>query len=242
MNTLTKSKIEDCLHYKHFYSGIQFENVPIKERLELESAAKLIHLQKKEVLYQEGDVPKGLYVLQRGKLKFSQLDFDGSVQIHCIYGEGDMFGHRTILSNGTFGASAVALEECALLFIEKDYFLDVLKSSTRLSNLLLESMSHELTVLSNRVNIFAQKTIKERLAFFLITLNEKYKTPDQINGEAEIKVNRSDLASYTGTSLENLVRTLREFRDKNLIRTTGKSIYITDIDALFSLTGMQVSV
>ena len=90
--------------------------------------------------------------------------------------------------------------------------------------------------------IFAQKTIKERLAFFLITLNEKYKTPDQINGEAEIKVNRSDLASYTGTSLENLVRTLREFRDKNLIRTTGKSIYITDIDALFSLTGMQVSV
>lgn len=241
MNTLTKSKIEDGLHYKHFYSGLQFENLPIKERLELESAAKLIHLQKKEVLYQEGELPKGLYVLQRGKLKFSQLNFDGSVQIQSIYGEGDMFGHRTILSNGKFGASAIALEECALLFIEKDYFLDILKSSTRLSNLLLESMSHELTVLSNRVNIFAQKTIKERLAFFLITLNEKYKTPDQITDEAEIKVNRSDLASYTGTSLENLVRTLREFRDKNLIRTTGKSIYITDFDALFSLTGMQVN-
>lgn len=79
------------------------------------------------------------------------------------------------------------------------------------------------------------------MAFFLITLNEKYKTPDQITDEAEIKVNRSDLASYIGTSLENLVRTLREFRDKNLIRTTGKSIYITDFDALFSLTGMQVN-
>lgn len=166
MNTLTKTKIEGGLHYKHFYSGIQFENLPIKERLELESAAKLIHLQRKEVLYQEGDVPKGLYVLQRGKLKFSQLNFDGSVQIQSIYGEGDMFGHRTILSNGKFGASAIALEECALLFIEKDYFLDILKSSTRLGNLLLESMSHELTVLSNRVNIFAQKPLKNVWLFF----------------------------------------------------------------------------
>lgn len=239
MNTLTKNKLEDTLHHNHFYSGIQFENLPTAERIELESQSKTIKLNKKEVLYHEGEAPKGVYIQQSGKIKFSQLNFDGSVQIHAICAAGDVFGYRTILGSNKYGSTAMALEECELLFIEKDHFLEVLKNSTRLSNLLLHSISHELTVLSNRINIFAQKSIKERLAFFLLTLNEKYKLPGQISDEAEIKVNRSDLASYTGTSLENLVRTLKDFKTKNLIRTNGKSIFINDFDALYSLTGMQ---
>ena len=238
MTTLVKNKIADNLNHFHFYSGIRFDAIPEKERMELESEAKTIRLSKKSVLYTEGELPKGIYVLLSGKIKISQLNVDGTVQIFFLYSAGDIFGHRPLLCNGKHPVTAVALEDCQVLHIEKDHFLSVLGNSPRLSTLFLESVSHEFTVLVNRINIFAQRSIKERLAYFLLMLNDKYKLPGQISEEAEIKVNRSDLASYTGTSLENLVRTLKDFKNKNFIRTDGKSIYINDFESLYSLTGV----
>lgn len=239
MTTLIKNKIADNLNYFHFYSGMRLDTIPETERTELESQAKTMHVNRKSILYTEGEVPKGVYVLLSGKVKVSQLNVDGTVQIFFIYSSGDLFGHRPILCNGKHPVTAVALEDCKILFIEKDHFTHVLANSARLSSLFLQSVSHEFTVLVNRINIFAQKSIKERLAYFLLVLNDKYKLPGQISDEAEIKVNRSDLASYTGTSLENLVRTLKDFKTKNFIRTDGKSIYINDFESLYSLTGVS---
>jgi CRP-like cAMP-binding protein len=239
MTTLIKNKIADNLNYFHFYSGMRMDTIPETERNELEAQARTMHVTRKSVLYTEGEAPKGVYVLLSGKVKVSQLNLDGTVQIFFIYSSGDLFGHRPILCNGKHPVTAVALEDCKILYIEKDHFMNVLGNSARLSSLFLQSVSHEFTVLVNRINIFAQKSIKERLAYFLLVLNDKYKLPGQISDEAEIKVNRSDLASYTGTSLENLVRTLKEFKNKNFIRTDGKSIYINDFESLYSLTGVS---
>jgi CRP-like cAMP-binding protein len=99
-------------------------------------------------------------------------------------------------------------------------------------------MSHEFTILVNRINIFAQRGIKERLALFLLILNETYKHPGQFAEEAEITLNRNDLAGYTGTSVENLVRTLKVFKENGYIKTSGKSIFIEDFEALYALTGI----
>ncbi|WP_317899908.1 Crp/Fnr family transcriptional regulator [Aurantibacillus circumpalustris] len=236
MTPIIKSKIEDNLNYFHFYSGMSVDNIPVQEKSELLNNAALIRLKKKSILYAEGEIPKGVYVIKSGKVKVSQLNVNGAVQIFFIYSSGDLFGHRPILCDGKHPVTAVALEDSELLFIEKDHFQNVLRNSNQLSTIFLQSVSHEFTVLVNRINIFAQRSIKERLAYFLLVLNDKYKLPEQSNEQAEIKVNRSDLASCTGTSLENLVRTLRDFKDQNFIRTDGKSIYITDFEALYSLT------
>lgn len=239
MTTLIKNKIEDNLNYFHFYSGMRLDTIPEEERLQLEAEAKTMHVMRKSILYCEGEIPKGVYVVLSGKVKVSQLNVDGTVQIYFIYSSGDLFGHRPILCNGKHPVTAVALEDSKILFIDKDHFMNVLNNSSRLSFLFLQSVSHEFMVLVNRINIFAQKSIKERLAYFLLVLNDKYKLPEQINEEVEIRVNRSDLASYIGTSLENLVRTLKEFKNKNFIRTAGKSIYINDFESLYALTGVS---
>jgi CRP-like cAMP-binding protein len=238
MNAILKSKIEDNLNHLHFYTGLNFNALPEQEKSFLEAQAKTIRFPKKSVLYSEGEAPKGVYILLSGKVKFSQLNLDGNVQILFIYSSGDMFGYRPILSDDNHFVSAIALEECEMLYIERDNFLNIVSTSDRLSNLILKSICHEYTVLANRINIFAQKTIKERLAYFLLILNDKYKVPNQTTDGAEIKVNRSDLASYIGTSLENIVRTVKEFKNKDYIRTDGKSIYINDFEALYSLTGV----
>jgi CRP/FNR family transcriptional regulator len=233
-----REKIKEGLKDFHFHSGISLDSLTKKTRAELESASKKITLTKKQLLYKKNDLPKGIYILLKGKIKIYQLNYDGSVQILFIYKQGEFFGHRPLISLNKQPVTAAALEDCELLCIHKDTFLKTLNTSVELSNQLLKSVNHEFTVLVNRFTVFAQRGIKERLALSLLLLNEKYKLPDQLTDEAEIRITRTDLANYAGTSLENLVRTLKVFEQKHYIRIVGKSIFIENFEALYVLTGI----
>lgn len=233
-----ENKISEALKDFHFYSGIRAELLTDKTRKALEKDAKIMSFKKKQVLYKQNDSPKGIYILLQGKIKIYQLNYDGRVQILFIYTVGEVFGYRPLLSQTKHPVSASAIEDCKVIFISKEQFLKTLNNSVDLSNQLLKSVNYEFTLLVNRLSVFAQKGIKERLALSLLLLNEKFKLPNQITDEAEIKLNRTDLANYAGTSLENLVRTLKQFEEKRYIRTIGKSIFIENFDALFLLTGI----
>jgi len=234
MNTITKNKIENNLA-SFLNQSLRLELLPIKERIEFEEQSRIINLNKKTMLFSEGETPKGMYILLSGKIKISQLNADGSEQILFILSEGELFGYRNILNNQKHVVTATTLEACEVMLIEKDNFLRILKSSPNLSTLLLENVGNEFTALVNRINVFAQKNIKERLALFLLMLNQIYRTPHQVEEASEIRVNRSDLASFSGTSIENLVRTIKIFKENNYIQTTGKSIFISDFDALYAI-------
>ncbi len=236
---ISKERINSALDRFHFYSRINFETLEESERKELFSASRTIALGKKDVLFRQGSYPNGIYILQKGMLKVYQLNYDGSIQILFLYSPGEVFGHRPILSSEYHPVTVAALEDCELLFIDRKIFLDTLQKSLSLSNQLLVSLSHEFTVFTNRLNVFAQRGIKERLALALLILNEKFKSDKDINGVSEIILSRSDLANFVGTSLENLVRTINYFKEKKLIITKGKSLFINNLENLFILSGID---
>lgn len=223
----------------HFNSGIGWDLLSEKEQKDLVKNSSSVTLKKKKVLFRQGSNPRGVFIVKSGKLKVYQLNFDGSIQILFIYTTDEVFGYRPILSNEAQPVSIAAMEDCELLFIDKKYFLQFLNNSVQLSNQLLVSLCHEFTVLTNRINVFAQRGIKERLALALLILNEKYRTVDSVNNKSEIKMTRTDLANYVGTSLENLVRTILFFKERQLISTKGKSIFIENFENLFILSGIE---
>ncbi len=235
----TENKIEQGLRGFHFKSVIDLAKLSMEERGFIQGKSLQLKLKKKAVLYWAHDKPKGVYFLKKGKIKIEQISYDGSVQVLFIYCAGEAFGFRPIIGQELQPVNAVALEDCELDFLPAVDFLALLKSSVKLSNLLLVGLSHEFTVLINRINLFAQRGIKERLAFALLVLNEKYKYSNSLVPEADIKINRTDLANYVGTSLETLVRTLKYFNERKLVRTKGKSIFIINFEALFILSGIQ---
>jgi len=204
----------------------------------LKNKSKRIKLKRKESLFKQGDFPHGIYFLKSGKLKVYQLNYDGTIQILFIYGANEVFGYRPILSNEYQPVSISAIEDCELLFVKRNAFLMKVQKSAFLSNQLLVSLCHEFTVLTNRINVFAQRGTKERLALALLILNEIYKLDNDSNGVSEINLTRTDLANFVGTSLENLGRTLNYFKEKKLIRTKGKCIFITHFENIYILSAI----
>src|SRR6185295_1239618 len=221
---------------KYHFGSTSVLNLLPKEDLSLfQKQLKLKKFKKGHELFQEGNSPKGIYILKRGKVKIYQETQSGTEQIVYIYTPGEMFGYRPLLCHEHHPASAKTLEECSIYFLDAKDFLDVLEKSAALSNILLQNLSHEFTVLINRIAAFGQKSVKERTALSLLILREKYKKP---NGEAygEIYLSRADLAAFVGTTIETIARMITKFKKERIIKIQGRKIIINDVKALYQLT------
>lgn len=196
---------------------------------------RLRRIKKGRELFREGGYPRAAYVLKRGKVKLYQQGTNGAENIIYIYTSGEMFGYRPLLCNEKHPATAVAIEETTVYVLHAKHFVRTLEKSAALSRYLLENLSHEFTVLLNRIGAFAQKSARERVALSLLILRERYRK-EGAKGETEIGLSRTDLAAFVGTTVETVARIITKLKSQHIIRTNGRKIVIVDAVALASLT------
>ena len=194
---------------------------------------------KGEVIFREGTFATGIYYLINGKAKKYRIDREGKEQIIYVANTGEMIGYHAILSEDRYPDSAAVLEESLIAFIPKEDFLYVLEESETLSRRLLKTLSHEFAVLINGLTLFAQRSVRERLALQLVVLREKYKINYETGMPVEINMSRDDLASLVGTVRENVVRILTEFKQEGILKTKGRRIIVLDVNKLVEIANYK---
>jgi CRP/FNR family transcriptional regulator, polysaccharide utilization system transcription regulator len=187
---------------------------------------------KGEVIFREGTVPAGIFIVKKGKVKKYKTDRGGKEQIIYVANEGELIGYHAVLSGERYPDSAAALETTLLSFIPSEDFMEVLNRSPNFTHRLLKALSHEFTVLTNSISVFAQRTATERLAIALIVLREKFKDVNAGNKDTDLNISRADLANMAGIAQENVIRLLKEFKDEGILSTEGRKIRILDIQSL----------
>ena len=208
--------------------------------LELLMASKTDQVYKKgEIIFREGVYPAGIFYIMEGKVKKYKLDNDRKEQIIYVANTGELIGYHAILSEDRYPDSAAVLEESRIAFIPRKDFIDTLQRSQALTNRLLKTLSHEFAVLANSLTLFAQKSVRERLALQLIVLREKYKTNFQTGMPVEINMGRDDLASLVGTARENVVRVLTEFKESGIVETKGRKIIVQNVNKLIEIANYK---
>ncbi len=218
-----------------FKSGSVLAGLPVDD-LELLMANKSEQVYKKgEIVFREGAYPPGIFYVIDGKVKKYKLDKDAKEQIIYVANAGELLGYHAILSEERYPDCAAALEESRIAFIPKEDFLETLDRSKVLGRRLLKTLSHEFAVLANSLSMFAQKSVRERLALQLIVLREKYKVNFQAGMPVEINMGRDDLASLVGTARENVVRVLSEFKEDKILETKGRKVIVHDVAKLIKI-------
>jgi len=210
------------------------ESMPLHEAQLFKAQLKLKRVKKGKELFMEGAYPRDVYIVKRGRVKLYKHNSDGSETIIYIYSAGEMFGYRPLLCEEKHPASAMTMEDCGIYVVSSKQFLGFLKAGNSLSTILLRNLSHEFTVLVNRIGAFDQKTVKERLALSLLILREKYRKSGE-RSQVEISLSRADLAAYVGTSGETLARILTRFRQDGMIKMVARKIVIVNDRALMSI-------
>ncbi|WP_172827446.1 Crp/Fnr family transcriptional regulator [Formosa sp. Hel1_31_208] len=188
------------------------------------------HYKAGESVFSEGQKPKGVYRVRKGKVKkFTHTNF-GTQHIFYVCKENEYLGYHAILSQELYPDSAVALLDSEIDFIPEHDFLKAVNSSHLLTQRLLKNLSHEFRVFINATKMLAKHTVRERAALNLLILESKFENGN--NNQTEIIINRDDLASMVGTAKESVVRMLKDFKEEQLITTKRSSIFIQDYKGL----------
>lgn len=219
----------------HFKTDSILDGLPAKEFRLLKQGMQRSEIKKGKVLFREGSNSKGAYILRKGKVKIYQTNKDGKEQIAYIYRKGEVMGYRPLICEESHPVSATALEDCVISFIPKKCFLQALDESPVLSRRLLVNLTHEFTVWINKLTVFAQQPVRERVALSLLIINEKYRKEGKEHLPVVINLSREDIANYAGTTIETLVRMLYHFKKDNIISTKGRKIIILKPDELVSI-------
>lgn len=220
-----------------FSSDSFFKELSEEELAVLNTHIKTRLYKKKQVIFFEGSPSVGVYFIKEGLVKKYKTGNDGKEHVFYLSKAGDLIGYHAILSDEYYFDSAAAIKDSVISFIPKDVFLEMLKKSPVLSNLLIKTISHEFGVMINNWTIRSNMSVRERLALNLLILKDKFKeTGLSKEKRTEIVIPREDLASLVGTATENLVRLLHEFKESKLIETKGKAIVILNIKELVKIS------
>lgn len=210
------------------------------EDLELLKQEALEHTYKKgDTVFREGAVPTGIYYIRSGKVKKFKIDKEGREQIIYVANTGELIGYHAVLADDRYADSAATLEESLISFIPRQHFLQAVERSPILSKRLLKTLSHEFTVFANSLALFAQRSVRERLALQLVVLREKYKKDFHEGMAVEIILSREDLASIVGTARENVVRILSDFKEEGILQTRGRKIIVLDVKKLVAIANSR---
>jgi CRP-like cAMP-binding protein len=222
-----------------FKSESVLKDLP-REDFALLTANKTEQLYSKgEIIFREAGYPYGIFYIIDGKVKKYKVDKEGREQIIYVANKGELIGYHAILSEDRYPDSASTLEKSRIAFIPKEDFLNTIQQSPVLNRRLLKTLSHEFAVLANSISLFAQKSVRERLALQLIVLREKYKENFQPGMPVEINISRDDLANIVGTVRESAVRILAEFKEAGIVTTNGRKIIVNDVTQLIKIANYK---
>lgn len=202
------------------------------EELELLNISKRCQVfEKGEIIFHEAGAPKGIFCIQKGKVKVSQLGLDGKDQILHLATDGDVMGYRATLSGDLYSCSATALEQSNVCFIPKEVFTSLVANNSKLALEIIHLFSQELKKIETNLTKITQRPVKERIAQSLLLLKNKYGVePD--DSTINITITREEIANMAGTTRETATRALYHLQDNKTIELLGKKIKILNFKVL----------
>jgi CRP/FNR family cyclic AMP-dependent transcriptional regulator len=186
---------------------------------------------KKQMLYTEGQRPKNVYYIKRGKIKTYKTNEEGKELITNIYCPGDFFGYTYILEEINYKENAQALEDAELMIIPKDDFIKLISADSQIAKHFIKMITHNMLDKEESLLNLAYSSLRKKVAHQLLQVFDKIKNE---NSKA-INLSRENLAQAAGIATESLIRTLSDFKSEKLIDINGSTITILNESKLRNL-------
>lgn len=171
-----------------------------------------------------GDVPKGIYILLKGSVRGEMLDFSGkamtieNIQSPNLLAPAFLFG-----KNARLPVDIIANENCELLFLSKNHFVELMQSDGRILSNFLDLISGRTQFLAEKINFLSFKNIREKYLHFILGLQKQH-------GLKRIMMTQTQaqLSELFGVSRPALAKVIAELNEEGIIRTKGKEVEIID--------------
>jgi CRP/FNR family transcriptional regulator len=170
------------------------------------------------VLFVEGQAPRGIFVLCKGRVKLSICASDGKTLILKIAEPGEVLGLSAAVSGKAYELTAETIDPCQVNFVKRDDFLRFLKEHSDACFKVAEQLSEKYNVACHEVrSLGLSHSAAEKLAKLLIEWTHE------------------EIAQMIGTSRETVTRLFADLKKRQILQTKGSTLVIRNKAALRSL-------
>jgi len=183
-----------------------------------------------EAIIIEGDPCQAAYFIAEGQVRVYRLSPGGREQVLARLGPGQTFNTvPPFQPQGVNHANVQAATETTLYAIVSDDFRRLVGECPELALAILQDFAARLDHLTNLVEDLSLRTVRGRLARFLLEYAEA--------GQVARRWTQDEIAAHLGTVRDMVGRTLRAFADAGLVRMDRQRIVLLDREGLEAEAG-----
>ncbi|MFA5692635.1 MAG: Crp/Fnr family transcriptional regulator [Acholeplasmataceae bacterium] len=208
--------------------------VPIFKSLSKEEMNEVLKIashkkhQKGDLIFNEGDMIRQLFVVSEGTVKISKYSYEGKEQVLHLLNHGDFFGELSLFKDQETTSSAEVIKDSVICTLDSLKLRNLIEHNPEISFKILLELSKRLENTETKLKYYALSNSSEKLAKLLLDLEK--------NNIVIFPVNKSILASNIGITSETFSRTLKKFINNKYIETiSNQKIIIKNKEALIEL-------
>jgi len=185
---------------------------------------------KNELIIRQGDVCDALYMLMVGSVKTEMITDSGNILgIEIIKAPRPLAPAFLFSDNNHFPVDVTSLEEVEIMKIPKAEIMRLMTTNPDFMSSFMTHNANRTQFLTNRLQLLSIKTIKGKLAHFLLENSPAEGKPFEINR------NQTELADFFGVARPSLARSLSEMVQEDIISINKKEYTILNYKALREL-------
>ena len=177
---------------------------------------------KDEWIISQGEEYVALYILIEGEIKPVMVDEKGDfMHIENIKAPLPLATGFIFAGNNKSPISAIAKRDCKLICIPKDNVFALMKKHDAFMYAILSSISNKIQFLSEKVRLTSLRTIRAKLAYYILKESE---------GEDifHLKSSKQEISNLFGVSRQALTSVMNQLHDEELIFMESRKIKILD--------------
>jgi CRP-like cAMP-binding protein len=198
---------------------------------ELSKASLPLNVKKSEVLYHQGDEPRGIFIVTKGIVGLKHVTPSGREHLLRFFKCHHFFGHRSLLLQEPYHATAIALEPTEILFLPKHEATQLLERDPHLYKALAQVLAEELKRCELQRVLILENQILARTAQSIIYLKELYPNHNWT---------RQEIANFVASTPTTIIKALAELENRGLIAQVGRRIDIKDREGLLAIEESEV--
>ena len=201
-----------------------WKNIPENKREEFLKRFhySIKHYRKGGFIAYQGDIVDALSILLEGSVKTEMILESGTVMnIETIQAPSPLAPAFLFAENNRFPVDVIALEDCEVMIIPKESVMKQLAANETFLQSYLAFNSNKTNFLSERIKLLSIKTIKGKLAQYILERTQ--------NMTFTLDRNQKQLAEYFGVTRPALARSLSEMINEGIIEINKKEGKILDV-------------
>ena len=223
--------IESCLTCKIRSEHI-FCDLPLAALQAFESIKYATAYPKGAVLFVEGQTPRGIFVLCKGRVKLSICSTDGKTLILKIAEPGEVLGLSATISGRPYELTAETLDPCQVNFVKREDFVRFLKDHSDACLRVAEQLSDKYNSACREIRALGlSHSASEKLAKLLLEWSAR-NAPARSESGVKLALTHEEIAQMIGTSRETVTRLFAELKKRQIVQSRGSTLVIRNKAAL----------